>query len=265
MGIPGCLNTGVMVFPRKTSPLGEIWLILGVMALASLVIAAPGSGPTPPRRAFHLVPEPFEINHEMTEAASIEKISRARIQEALRLIMSLEYDQALSTPEDEEIFRLLHQYDSGRRLYRTTARVVVSRNDSGSPIAGRMAFRCRPGHEYAYNPGVQTSIPFLALSLYHEMKHGVQCLQGIESPDREDERCYYEAPAYAAQARFLVALHKKGMLPDRVSATEPSDFGLMVQTLEAWEALFKGQAEFCRWYRRELRWGELVVLQGDSR
>jgi hypothetical protein len=252
-----------MISPGKSSPLGESWLILGAMALAGLLIAAPGSGSPPPRRAFRLVPEPFEMNHQMTEVAAIEKISRARIQEALRLIMSLEYDQALSTPEDEEIFRLLHQYDSGRRLYRTTARVVVSRNDSDSPTVGRMAFSCRPGHEYAYNPGVQTSTPFLALSLYHELKHGVQCLQGIELPDREEDRCHYEAPAYAAQVRFLVALHKKGMLPDRVSAAEPSDAGLMAQTLEAWEALSGGEAEFCRWYRRELRWGALVVLQED--
>jgi hypothetical protein len=53
------------------------------------------------------------------------------------------------------------------------------------------------------------------------------------------------------------------MLPDRVSAREPSDAGLMVQTLEAWEALSKGEAEFCRWYQRELRWGALVVLQEE--
>jgi hypothetical protein len=251
-----------MVFPGKTSFLGESWLPLGVLALVCLVIAAPGSGSPPPQRAFSLVPEPFEMSHEMNEVAAVEKISRARIKEALRLIVSLEYDQALSTPEDEEIFRLLHQYESGRRLYRITARVVVSKNGSGSPTVGRMAFSC-PGHEYAYNPGVQTSTPFLALSLYHELKHGVQCLQGIEFPHQEDNLCRYEAPAYAAQVRFLIALHKKGMLPDRVSAREPSDAGLMVQTLEAWEALSKGEAEFCRWYQRELRWGALVVLQEE--
>lgn len=253
-----------MVFPSKTSLLGDSWLPLAVMALVCLVVAAPGSGSPPPQRAFRLVPEPFEMNHEMTEVATVEKISRARIQKALRLILSLEYDQALSTPEDEEIFRLLRQYESGRRLYRTTAKVVVSKNYSGSPTVGRMAFRCQD-HEYAYNPGVQTSTPFLALSLYHELKHGVQCLQGIEFPDLEDDLCRYEAPAYAAQVRFLIALHKKGMLPARVSAKEPSDAGLMVQTLEAWEALSKSEEEFCRWYQRELRWGALVVLQKDSR
>jgi hypothetical protein len=51
------------------------------------------------------------------------------------------------------------------------------------------------------------------------------------------------------------------MLPDRLSAEEPSDAGLMVQTLEAWDALSEGDEAFCRWYRRELRWGTLAVLQ----
>jgi hypothetical protein len=194
------------------------------------------------------------MNHQMIEVAAVEGISRARIQEAMQLILKLEYDQALSTPDDEEIFRLLHQYESGQRLYRTTAAVIISKN------VGRMAFSC-PDHEYAYNPDVQTSTPFLALSLYHELKHGVQCQQGIELPRTEDDLCRYEAPAYAAQVRFLVALHKKGMLPERLSADEPSDAGLMVQTLEAWDALAEGEEAFCRWYRRELRWGALVVMQ----
>lgn len=249
-----------MVFPSKTSLLGDSWLPLAVMALVCLVIAAPGSGSPPPQRAFRLVPKPFEMNHEMTEVAAVEKISRARIQKALRLILSLEYDQALGTPDDEEIFRLLHQYESGQRLYRTTAKVVVSKNDSGSLNVGRMAFRC-PDHEYAYNPDVQTSTPFLALSLYHELRHGVQCLQGIEFPDLEDDLCRYEAPAYAAQVRFLIALHKKGMLPVRVSAGEPSDAGLLAQTLEAWNALAESPEAFCRWYKRKLRLGTLVVLR----
>ncbi len=251
-----------MLVPKRTSPLGENWLILGALALAGLVVAGPGSGSPPPRRAFRLVPEPFKIHHRMTEVASTDTINRARIREALRLILNLEHDPALSTPEDEEIFGLLHQYQSGSRLYRTTAKVVISRSDAGGPVAGRMAFCC-PGHEYAYNPGVQTSTPLLALSLYHEMKHGVQCLKGIKLPEREDQRCRYEIPAYAAQVRFLVALHNRGMLPDRVSAAEPSDAGLLVQTLEAWEALRGGEAEFCRWYRRKLHWGALVVLQKD--
>ena len=80
----------------------------------------------------------------------------------------------------------------------------------------------------------------------------------------EDDLCLYEAPAYAAQVRFLVALHNKGMLPDRVSAGEPSDAGLLVQTLEAWDALAEGEETFCRWYKRELRWGALIVLQDDQ-
>jgi hypothetical protein len=245
-----------MVFPSKTSPLGENWLFLGVIALVGLVLSAPGSGSPEPRRDFRLVPAPFEMNHEMTEVAAVERINRARIQKAMQLILKLEYDQALGTPDDEEIFQLLHQYEAGQRLYRTTAAVIISKN------IGRMAFSC-PDHEYAYNPDVQTSTPFLALSLYHELKHGVQCQQGIELPKTEDDLCRYEAPAYAAQVRFLVALHKKGMLPDRLSAEEPSDAGLMVQTLDAWDALADGEEAFCRWYRRELRWGALIVLQDD--
>ena len=225
--------------------------------MVGLVLSAPGSGSPPPPRAFSLVPKPFEMNHEMTEVSAMERISRTRIKKAMRLILSLEYDQALSTPDDEEIFKLLHQYETGQRLYRTTAKVVVSKN------VGRMAFSC-PDHEYAYNPDVQTSTPFLALSLYHELRHGVQCQQGIELPDMEDDLCLYEAPAYAAQVRFLVALHNKGMLPDRVSAGEPSDAGLLVQTLEAWDALAEGEETFCRWYKRELRWGALIVLQDDQ-
>jgi hypothetical protein len=246
-----------MVFPSNTSPLGENWLFLGVIALVGLVVSAQGSGSPKPRRDFRPVPPPFEMNHQMTEVAAVQKISRARIQEAMQLILRLEYDQALSTPDDEEIFRLLHQYEAGQRLYRTTAAVIISKN------VGRMAFSC-PDHEYAYNPDVQTSTPFLALSLYHELKHGVQCQQGIELPQTEDDLCRYEAPAYAAQVRFLVALHKKGMLPGVVSAEEPSDAGLMVQTLEAWDALAEGEEAFCRWYRRELRWGALAVLQQDQ-
>ena len=256
MGFCGCLNTDNMDFLNKTSPLGENWLILGAIALVGLVLSSPGSGSPPPRRDFCLVPPPFEINHQMTEVAAVQKISRARIQKAMRLILKLEYDQALDTPHDQEIFLLLHQYEAGQRLYRTTAAVIISKN------VGRMAFSC-PDHEYAYNPDVQTSTPFLALSLYHELKHGVQCQQGIKLPKTEDELCRYEAPAYAAQVRFLVALHKKGMLPDVVSAEEPSDAGLLVQTLEAWDALAEGEEAFCRWYRRELRWGALAVLQQD--
>ena len=168
-----------MVYPSKTSPLGENWLILGVMALVGLVLSGPGSGSEEPRRDFRLVPAPFEINHEMIEVAAIRKISRARIQQAMQLILKLEYDRALSTPDDEEIFRLLHQYEAGQRLYRTTAAVIISKN------VGRMAFSC-PEHEFAYNPDVQTSTPFLALSLYHELKQGVQCQQGIELPRTED-------------------------------------------------------------------------------
>lgn len=243
-----------MVYPNKTSPLGESWMFLGVIALVGLVLSTQGSGSPPPRRDFRLVPAPFEINHEMTEVAAVERINRARIQKAMQLILKLEYDQALSTPDDEEIFQLLHQYEAGQLLYRTTAAVIISKN------VGRMAFSCSD-HEYAYNPDVQTSTPFLALSLYHELKHGVQCQQEIELPETEDDLCRYEAPAYAAQVRFLIALHKKGMLPDRLSASEPSDAGLMVQTLEAWDALSEGEEAFCRWYRRELRWGALAVLQ----
>jgi len=246
-----------MVFPDKTSPLGENWLVLGAIALAGLVLSAQGSGSPPPRRDFRMVPPPFEITHEMTEVGAMEKISRARIQEAMRLILKLEYDQALSTPDDEEIFQLLHQYEAGQRLYRTTAAVIISKN------VGRMAFSCQD-HEYAYNPDVQTSTPFLALSLYHELKHGVQCQQGIELPGTEEDLCRYEAPAYAAQARFLIALHRKGMLPEQVSASEPSDAGLLIQTLEAWDVLAEGEEAFCRWYRRKLRWGALVVLQQDQ-
>ena len=246
-----------MAFTSKTSPLGENWLILGAIALVGLVLSGPGSGSGEPRREFQLVPAPFEIDHEMIEVAAVRKISRARIQQAMQLILKLEYDRALSTPDDEEIFRLLHQYEAGQRLYRTTAAVIISKN------VGRMAFSC-PDHEYAYNPDVQTSTAFLALSLYHELKHGVQCQQEIELPRTEDDLCRYEAPAYAAQVRFLVALHYKGMLPEIVSAEEPSDAGLLVQTLEAWDALAEGEDSFCRWYRRELRWGELIVLGNDQ-
>lgn len=257
-----------MNFLNKTSPLGENWLFLGVIALVGLVLSARDSGAPPPRRDFKLgvsqpspksggVPPPFEMDHQMTEVAAVERISRARIQKAMQLILKLEYDRALNTPDDEEIFRLLHQYEAGQRLYRTTAAIIISKN------VGRMAFSC-PDHEYAYNPDVQTSTPFLALSLYHELKHGVQCQQGIELPGTDDDLCRYEASAYAAQVRFLIALHRKGMLPDVLSAEEPSDAGLMVQTLEAWDALAEGEEAFCRWFRRELRWGALVVLQDGS-
>lgn len=246
-----------MDFLNKTSPLGENWLILGAIALVGLVLSAQGAGSSEPRRDFRLVPPPFEMNHQMTEVAAVERISRVRIRKAMQLILKLEYDQALGTPHDEEIFQLLHQYEAGQRLYRTTAAVIISKN------VGRMAFSC-PDHEYAYNPDVQTSTAFLALSLYHELRHGVQCQQGTELPRTEYDLCRYEAPAYAAQVRFLIALHKKGMLPDRLSTSEPSDAGLMVQTLEAWEALAEGEEAFCRWYRRELRWGALVVMQDDQ-
>jgi len=232
-----------------------LWLVTG--GLAVLIAASPYVGPRQSEKAPAareipcIVPEPYEIRHTYTAEVDFRPVSRRQVEKALELIRSLEGDENLRCPEDHAIFRLLGEYKEGDRHYRLSRKVFVNRYDPASPLIGRMAFVCH-GHEYAVNPAIRSSTAMLALALYHELMHGVQCVEGRLQNELTADPCAQEAEAFAAQVRFFVALEKRNMLPTGMSVAEPGDVGLVMQTLQAWKSLARGKKQFCKWYRRSV-------------
>jgi hypothetical protein len=218
-----------------------------VLVLHSL--PSPGLASVPdPAGPFNVVPNPFPVLLQVAEVAHLPRLTKDRIPGALDRILRLA--PRLSAAEDQALIALAQELRDGRRQLRLTRREILRPQEGAQPLPGRMAFNCE-GQELALNPKVETSGAFLALSLYHELAHGAQCLQGLDFVASEVEPCAFEAPAYAAQVRFLIALHQEQALPRQASASEPSDLDLFEQTLDAWRALAQGPKRFCAWYRTQ--------------
>jgi len=221
------------------------WLV--VIGLGVLIAAAPPyvemthlAGRSTIENVPDPVPEPYPIRSKFSDLANYPVVSHKR---------TMEGDKHLCRPEDKAIFALLSKYKNGDDLYRITKKVFIDSYDPVNPLVDRMVFICRD-HEYSVNPGIRSSDELLALSLYHELMHGVQCDAGRLASEVEREPCGQEAEAFADQVRFLVALEKRNMLPSKTSKDDTGEAGLVVQTLEAWKALSLGEEEFCKWYKR---------------
>jgi hypothetical protein len=249
----------------KGTVVNEVLFHATTLIFAGLILAAPDYAPTrlqakPTRQTIQpQVPEYFKIGLRLGTTKSVPLISRSQIEKALDLILSMKNDSALQTADDRVIYQLLDEYISGRRLYRLTVKVIVQHTDPDNLTIGRAAFSCARS-EYAFNPHIRTSLPFLALSLYHELRHGVQCQNGEEFLDTPIKRCQHEAPAYAAQVRFFIALNNQGRLPNKVSIDEPGDAYLAEQTRQAWKALAESEHAFCKWYDLQMRAGSSSLL-----
>ncbi len=189
---------------------------------------------------------------------SLPQITLRQLNASADVILGLEGNPFLSTPYDLEIFKLLKEYEAGTRKIHWVL--------TPEPIRGtlHMAHSCITGG-FAAAPS-QSSTEFVALTFYHELQHAVDCLKYVREQnilDRSRRQDWYyadekgsEEVAYAAQVRFFLALHSKGMLPSQVSsATESNDGGIFEQTLRVWHAIHDNT--FGEWYDR-------MVLAGPN-
>lgn len=195
-----------------------------------------------------LVPELMDITHEFMGVESMSQVTPEQLRTSAELILSLEGNPFLSTPDDREIFQFLKKHKIN---WKSVSELIGGK--------GRTAYSCVSG-EFTVGP-IQASTEILALSFYHELRHASDCFKYLEEHGTSDasKKGYhspnlekgFEEVAYAAQVRFFLALYSRGMLPKQVSAATPNnDGGVLEQTLQAWEAIYDDKFE--EWYDRML-------------
>ncbi len=167
----------------------------------------------------------------------------------------------LTHQDDEKIVALVREYKKGKPFPLRTGTMRFGAD--GKPqqtgqVAG-MVYDCT-NEVYVVYPGLRMSwIPFTA-TLYHEMRHEIECkdllkAQGVYS-GRELTRaksfpsvCAAEGRGYAAQVRMLVAL--SNMRPKNSMLTMSKlDLNRLDETLDVWEALAGNK--FCEYYRQRM-------------
>ena len=168
--------------------------------------------------------------------------------QALELLLTMENSPALQTPFDKRIFVVAKKFQSNELEFKLIKKTIHLTKDPNS-LDCRIAYS--PESNTFFFGKIQSNQAFLAISLYHEFQHFAD-LQ--TNPELRNARCSLEAPAYAAQVRFLLALRKKDLLPEIISAEESSDAGVYQMTYEAWIALLENR--FCSWYEERLKRGK---------
>jgi len=154
----------------------------------------------------------WKDNQEFTVAAG----------KAFELIHSLKGHAELSTPTDDAIFEIVEVYRTGKKK----PLVHYTPNDASSG-----GYKCHLDNVYELDRA-KVSIPELAVTLYHEMTHKVQCdniakLLGIKdyaemrTKRPNYRRCDIEEPGHASGLRMCAALESMGNLPMRIADLSP--------------------------------------------
>ena len=212
-----------------------------------------------------LVPEPFDIQHDLRPVDGVPWAGPEDLQAAIQIILSLEKDPGLQGERDQAIIALLKKYSSGERTatWRYNEHILPAGDTSGRNV-GRMGFAC-PFDTFAVAPTRGTP-PVLAISLYHELDHAVQCDEElartklsrdafVEAHKAEyiKNPCQSEELPYAAQVRLFTVLLRRHLLPTVIAVGDNNDSSVLEQTLDVWYPLYDGR--FCPWYKAKLAAG----------
>jgi hypothetical protein len=110
-----------------------------------------------------------------------------------------------------------------------------------------MAFDC-PTNQFSLSTTMHTSVPMLAVSFYHELKHAADCYAGRRVVG--NVMCENEEPAHAAQVRFFTAMYAHKLIP--VQGTV-EDLETVQMISDVHQAIV--DRNFCGWYRAMLNRG----------
>lgn len=204
------------------------------------------------REKYHVPVPDYNLEYEFVPIGGMPHVDPQMITATFRFMLSLEGNVAFTSPDDIEIFQLLKDYGSGAKKFKVVPGIVRD-----GVALSRAAYNCS-FNTYRINQTLRPTVELLALTMYHELMHGVQCRRRLKAAGLGDDGhaelvpgpealdvCAIEAPAYAAQVRFFSALKIAGKLPKRMSVECGSDVGTLNQTMEVWNA-FEG-GTFCSW------------------
>lgn len=244
---------------RNISRLWQLFLLLvGVGLLVTYIFFPPQDkgNETPAKKTALEVRydmPPFEpLTDTARKIPARQWLDDAEMQEsmvqAIELVVEMKTSPELATSDDQTMFALLDHYKTHPGEMRIGPANAATRDGVG------LNFNCS---EKKYTMGrKQLPVALLANLLYHEMHHDAVC-QGLitrygvmnGNPTTEN-RCRIEAPAYAAEVRFFLAIHHRGQWPAEIGWTE-GFLTVFERTRVIWRKLLDNQ--FCGWLDEQYR------------
>lgn len=237
------LGTGVLVIMVV---LAAVWFVVNGAFTHHQMVDAPQEMQ---EHYAQMIPGEIRFDQviEAVQPEEIPVVDEHAITAALRFIVRGANNPELQTEEDKLIIELARRYMAGTETFRFDFGDVPSAEEGLT----RMAYSCELDH-YLVGPGLRATIPLLALSVYHELRHKLECVSdtGGSADDRVPTEldCATELPAYAAQVRFYAALVSAKRIPERLSA-DGSDLGVLRQSSEAYFVIDK--RAFCAWLDKQ--------------
>ena len=234
---------------KKRLPVGKIIIGFG-LAVVLVVFATREAKPPAKDNTFRVnIPARLSLDGLYFKSEPFPASTKEQLLEASNFILEFRENPHLSHSEDQEIYRLLDDYRTGRRTF-TVNRSTEPTDKNGGSAA--MYYECFEDAFYLGNTALSTQM--FAIAFYHELAHVVHCERDMKKykvSDREKMRgwglgpmiCTTEAVGWAASTRFFEALAESRRFDSRVSQ---DDGGIVQGTYEAWRSLREGR--FCEWY-----------------
>ena len=172
-----------------------------------------------------------ELGFNATFSDDIPELSKERIWEAMRLIVTLKNEPELSHPDDEEIISLIEGYLSGEKEFKL--KNCEFDHFAKMPVGMMYNFIL---DEYCFNPRRKTT-PILAISFYHEVMHAVMSIrakaEGNFDSYLKEPQWMREYPCYGAEIRIAFAVKRLGLMPKKVGEDELKMFHFLGNVMNA--------------------------------
>lgn len=204
---------------------------------------------TAPAHRTTLVPPPFQLAHEFKTVRG--RLWHNQYEAAVTVngifpfLLQLRGAPELNIDDDEAVWKLIDEYARQTKLLRYSITPLKGKATWYAAMYGCADDMYIIGTNYL-------TVPELALTMYHEMVHEVDCTKalaaGISRTDNhywDSQRCDFEEHGYAADVRFMLALKGKGLLWTEVQADPQFQNTYMDAIMQAWSAIADGT--FCTW------------------
>lgn len=156
-----------------------------------------------------IIPD-FSIGFKAGISKNLPEINENSLWKALQFISKMHKNPFLNTREDEKIFDLANKYLSKAKKFN-----LKPFDTCNQPAA--MVYSVEEDCYY-YHRKERTSMPLLALRLYHEMKHAADTAETKKQGKLEE---YYKLPRWKreysptiAELRFIQVLQEGNLIPE---------------------------------------------------